>query len=164
MFSLLAARDTTTRYEIPSAAVSRSSLRIRFDNLTSIPSGRPPLYHRPEFRTIPWRVEVCPLARAHFELAYDLFVHSDEAEGVRLRMGRRDFFGEGFQGSLTLLRPHGLFEFGLPNGFDFYPRSLCLSCVRWTEDFRLDHLCLLPLPVSNCLRTSAGHLSSKPMF
>jgi hypothetical protein len=74
MFSLLAARDTTTRYEIPSAAVSRSSLRIRFDNLTSIPSGRPPLYHRPEFRTIPWRVEVCPLARAHFELAYDHFV------------------------------------------------------------------------------------------
>ena len=90
MFSLLAARDTTTRYEIPSAAVSRSSLRIRFDNLTSIPSGRPPLYHRPEFRTIPGRVKVLPdlLAVYPRNRARHSFIDSiDEAHGMRLPSG-----------------------------------------------------------------------------
>ncbi len=88
--SLLAARDTTTRYEIPSAAVSRSSLRIRFDNLTSIPSGRPPLYHRPEFRTIPGRVKVFPhlFAVLPRNRARHSFIESiDEAHGMRLPSG-----------------------------------------------------------------------------
>src|SRR5580692_12965733 len=51
---------------------------------------------------LPWRIEVCPLASAHLVGAHYSFLDRlDEAERVRLRMGRSDFFGAGFQ----LLKP-----------------------------------------------------------
>ena len=56
---------------------------------------------RLEFRTVSWRVEVRPLACGHLERAHHLFVDRNEAQRMRLRMGRRDFSGAGLQ----LLKP-----------------------------------------------------------
>ena len=51
---------------------------------------------------VAWRIEVRPLASGRLVGAHYSFVDRlDEAERVRLRMGRSDFFGAGFQ----LLKP-----------------------------------------------------------
>jgi hypothetical protein len=51
--------------------------------------------------TVPWRVEVRPLASGHLVGAHHLFVHRSEADRMRLRMGRRDFFCAGFESLQT---------------------------------------------------------------
>jgi hypothetical protein len=73
---------------------------------------RPSLSDWLEFRTISSRIEVRPLASAHFERAHHPLVHIDEAERVRLQGGSRDLPGTDFQKLKTATnRSHSICAF-----------------------------------------------------
>ena len=81
----------------PQRRSPQSDLEARYQRMSVGIFSRPPLHHRLEFCTISRRTEPRPLARGHFERAHHPHIHIDEANRVRLRPGRRNFFCADFR-------------------------------------------------------------------